>query len=180
MDYCSIYINWNVIFAQGKSLAPIPEAETELEEDENTEEEQEQEEDDIEVEVEEEDLEQRQEEKDEEDERMGRELEANAVVGRNQSTENGSTMTGKTALQSSNYCQKVEKETHQSQSLKESSEQTSAGWQTIPKPKGHSNLDYSRWDRVEDDSSDEEDDDEEDSQPQYRFRVRTVGVRQVK
>ncbi|KAF3775618.1 Mitochondrial import receptor subunit [Nymphaea thermarum] len=51
------------------------------------------------------------------------------------------------------------------------------GWEAIPKPKGHSGLDYSRWDQVEDGSSDEDDD--EDSQPQYRFRVRTVGVRPV-
>lgn len=68
-------------------------------------------------------------------------------------------------------------------SKKDSSEQDSKGWQAIPKPKGHSNLDYSRWDRVEDDCSEEDDDDEddnEDSQPQYRFRLRTVGVRPVK
>ncbi|MBA0566959.1 hypothetical protein Golob_011730 [Gossypium lobatum] len=57
----------------------------------------------------------------------------------------------------------------------------SKGWQTIPKPKGHSALDYARWDKVEDDSSDDDDDDsEEESQPQYRFRVRTVGVQPVK
>ncbi|KAI3414895.1 TPR_REGION domain-containing protein [Psidium guajava] len=57
----------------------------------------------------------------------------------------------------------------------------STGWQAIPKPKGHSTLDYARWDRVEDDSSDDDDEeDEEDSRPQYRFRVRTVGVRPVK
>ncbi|KAK8643643.1 hypothetical protein V6N13_012928 [Hibiscus sabdariffa] len=57
----------------------------------------------------------------------------------------------------------------------------SKGWQAIPKPKGHSALDYARWDKVQDDSSDDdEDDDEEDSQPQYRFRVRTVGMRPVK
>lgn len=70
----------------------------------------------------------------------------------------------------------------QTQSVKGTSEQNSKGWQTIPKPKGHSQLDYSRWDRVEDESSEEEDDDddEEESQPQYRFRVRTVGVRPVK
>lgn len=54
------------------------------------------------------------------------------------------------------------------------------GWEAIPKPKGHSGLDYSRWDRVEDESSEEEDDDDEEQQPQYRFRVRTVGVRPVK
>ena len=66
------------------------------------------------------------------------------------------------------------------------SDQSSLGWQTIPKPKGHSQLDYSRWDRVQDDSSEEDDDDDEDdeddddSQPQYRFRVKTVGVKAVK
>ncbi|XP_073002714.1 uncharacterized protein [Typha latifolia] len=56
------------------------------------------------------------------------------------------------------------------------------GWEAIPKPKGHSGLDYSRWDKVEDDSSEEEedDDDAEEQKPQYRFRVRTVGVRSVK
>lgn len=54
------------------------------------------------------------------------------------------------------------------------------GWEAIPKPKGHSGLDYSRWDRVEDDSSEEEEDDTEDQQPQYKFRVRTVGVKPVK
>lgn len=54
------------------------------------------------------------------------------------------------------------------------------GWEAIPKPKGHSGLDYSKWDRVEDDSSDDEDDDEEEELPQYKFKVRTVGVRPVK
>ncbi|KAG6472370.1 protein unc-45 homolog A-like [Zingiber officinale] len=55
------------------------------------------------------------------------------------------------------------------------------GWEAIPKPKGHSGLDYSRWDRVKDESSEEdEDDDTEEQQPQYRFRVRTVGARPVK
>ncbi|KAL5543768.1 hypothetical protein UlMin_007552 [Ulmus minor] len=60
-------------------------------------------------------------------------------------------------------------------------EKDSKGWQAIPKPKGHSTLDYGRWDRVEDDSSeDDDDDDDEEDQPQYRFRVKTVGVRPVK
>lgn len=54
------------------------------------------------------------------------------------------------------------------------------GWETIPKPKGHSGLDYSKWDKVEDDSSEEEEDDEEDELPQYKFKVRTIGVRSVK
>lgn len=59
----------------------------------------------------------------------------------------------------------------------ESSEQQSSSWEAIPQPKGHSRLDYSRWDRVEDD---DDDDDDDDSQPQYRFRVKTIGVRAVK
>ncbi|XP_047179744.1 protein unc-45 homolog A isoform X1 [Vigna umbellata] len=64
---------------------------------------------------------------------------------------------------------------------RESNEEHSKGWQTIPKPKGHSALDYARWDSVEDDSSDDDgDSEEEESLPQYRFRVRTVGVRPVK
>ncbi|KAL0910566.1 hypothetical protein M5K25_021561 [Dendrobium thyrsiflorum] len=54
------------------------------------------------------------------------------------------------------------------------------GWEAIPKPKGHSGLDYSRWDSVEGDSSEEEEDETEEQQPQYRFRVRTVGARPVK
>lgn len=54
------------------------------------------------------------------------------------------------------------------------------GWEAIPKPKGHSGLDYSRWDRVEDDSSEDDDYDEEEQKPQYRFRLKTVGVRPVK
>ncbi|XP_019433844.1 PREDICTED: protein unc-45 homolog A [Lupinus angustifolius] len=63
----------------------------------------------------------------------------------------------------------------------ESAKQHSEGWQTIPKPKGHSALDYARWNSVEDDSSEDDDDDEdEESPPQYRFRVKTVGVRPVK
>jgi len=54
------------------------------------------------------------------------------------------------------------------------------GWEAIPKPKGHSGLDYSKWDSVEDDSSEDEDDDEEEELPHYKFKVRTVGVRSVK
>uniref|UniRef100_A0A0A9DTU8 Uncharacterized protein n=1 Tax=Arundo donax TaxID=35708 RepID=A0A0A9DTU8_ARUDO len=54
------------------------------------------------------------------------------------------------------------------------------GWEAIPKPKGHSGLDYSKWDKVEDDSSDDEEDSEEEELPQYKFKVRTVGVRPVK
>ncbi|XP_024019148.1 sperm-associated antigen 1 [Morus notabilis] len=69
----------------------------------------------------------------------------------------------------------------QAQCTKGLSEKDPQGWQSIPKPKGHSALDYARWDRVEDDSSeDDDDDDDEEAQPQYRFRLKTVGVRPVK
>ncbi|KAH9288157.1 hypothetical protein KI387_032274, partial [Taxus chinensis] len=68
------------------------------------------------------------------------------------------------------------------QSSPSSSQETSTshpkGWEAIAKPKGHSGLDYSRWDKVEIDSSDEEEDEDSD-EPQYRFRLRTVGVRPV-
>ncbi|XP_010542558.1 PREDICTED: protein unc-45 homolog A [Tarenaya hassleriana] len=70
------------------------------------------------------------------------------------------------------------------QNDKGTASQESKGWQAIPKPKGHSTLDYARWDRVEDDSSEDDDDDdeeeEEECRPQYRFRLRTAGVRPVK
>ncbi|GAV64124.1 TPR_11 domain-containing protein [Cephalotus follicularis] len=69
----------------------------------------------------------------------------------------------------------------QAQTIMESSKQQSGGWQAIPKPKGHSALDYARWDRVEDDSSDDDDDDDDEvSKPQFRFRVKTIGVHSVK
>ncbi|KAI5011424.1 hypothetical protein ZWY2020_013561 [Hordeum vulgare] len=41
------------------------------------------------------------------------------------------------------------------------------------KPEG---LDYSKWDKVENDSSEDDDDDEEDDLPRYKFKVRTIGV----
>lgn len=50
--------------------------------------------------------------------------------------------------------------------------QQAKGWEAIAKPKGHSNIDYSRWASVGDDiSSDEED---EDSQPRVAYRLRTL------
>ena len=41
------------------------------------------------------------------------------------------------------------------------------------KLKGHYGLDYSRWDKIVDDSSGS-DENEDDDEPQYRFRVRTL------
>uniref|UniRef100_A0A7N0U9M9 Uncharacterized protein n=1 Tax=Kalanchoe fedtschenkoi TaxID=63787 RepID=A0A7N0U9M9_KALFE len=61
---------------------------------------------------------------------------------------------------------------------KESIDQHPKKCHTLPEPKMHSKLDYSRWDQIGTDSSDDEDD--EDSQPQYQFRVKTVNVRHVK
>lgn len=66
------------------------------------------------------------------------------------------------------------------QSENNSASTHSKGWEVIPKPKGHSRLDYSRWDQVEDDSSEDEEDEEEERQPKYRFRVKTAGIRPVK
>ncbi|THG16850.1 hypothetical protein TEA_020584 [Camellia sinensis var. sinensis] len=136
-----------------KSLAPIPEAEAEFEEEDENEEEDESKEE-AEPKRDEEEIH-------EENDLVDSEVEVDQMSDR--STD-------------------AEVSAPQTQSVKGTSEQNSKGWQTIPKPKGHSQLDYSRWDRVEDESSEEEDDDddEEESQPQYRFRVRTVGVRPVK
>ncbi|XP_076918868.1 uncharacterized protein LOC143579443 [Bidens hawaiensis] len=81
---------------------------------------------------------------------------------------------------------KITVTTPQPQSLKEeipkpkTTPQPQSLNEEIPKPKGHSRLDYSRWDKVEDDSSEDDDSDDEDSQPQYRFRVKNIGVRSVK
>ncbi|KAL8171692.1 hypothetical protein V2J09_023496 [Rumex salicifolius] len=63
----------------------------------------------------------------------------------------------------------------QRQSQAESSTNQTIGWKAIPKPLGHSKLDYSRWDKVESDSSEDdedEDSDDEDDHPRYRFRVK--------
>ncbi|XP_074296039.1 uncharacterized protein LOC141623795 [Silene latifolia] len=65
-----------------------------------------------------------------------------------------------------------------------SSDSPSNGWREIEKPKGHSKLDYSRWDSVDDGSSDDDDDDDDDSdeetQPRYKFRFKTVDLKHVK
>ena len=56
------------------------------------------------------------------------------------------------------------------------------GWEAIPKPKGHSGLDYSRWDSMAGDISDgddDEEDEEDDSAPQFKFRLRTVGLKSI-
>ncbi|KAL7142963.1 hypothetical protein ABFS83_08G159900 [Erythranthe nasuta] len=93
------------------------------------------------------------------------------------------------ASESQNIVPITENAASQSQTNRKTTtdDQQTTGWKTIPKPKGHSNLDYSRWDRVENDSSDEDDDEDDDdsddddsARPQYRFRVKNVGVKAVK
>jgi tetratricopeptide (TPR) repeat protein len=49
-----------------------------------------------------------------------------------------------------------------------------AGWEAIPKPKGHTGVDYSRWSNLGDDLSDDEE--EEEEEPQYRYRLTKVGL----
>ncbi|CAI9756744.1 unnamed protein product [Fraxinus pennsylvanica] len=150
-----VYKNLQARLKSQLSLAPIPEDEAELEE-----------EDELEL------VENEEEEKGEKE------------IGDGESREKD-VMDAAEASKQRTECESAipteETVTFKIQSMQKPSDQQS-GWQAIPKSKGHSQLDYSRWDRVEDDSSDEEDDDpdEEESQPQYRFRVRTVGVRAVK
>ncbi|CAJ1958163.1 unnamed protein product [Sphenostylis stenocarpa] len=169
-----VYQNLHARLKTQLSLAPIPESEEEFEEQEDEEPEVIQEGENVKEEMGEKyslisNI--RTEQKDE----LGKGTEGapheadpkfSTKQGRNQNHESKKSTTDAIALKAPN---------------RESSEQHSKGWQTIPKPKGHSALDYARWDSVEDDSSDDDDDDEEEeSLPQYRFRVRTVGVRPVK
>lgn len=58
-------------------------------------------------------------------------------------------------------------------SLNEAEDVIKHGWDAIPKPKGHSGVDYSRWGNLGDDLSDS---DEEDEEPQYRYRLSKVGL----
>ncbi|XP_059666678.1 uncharacterized protein LOC132312352 [Cornus florida] len=162
-----VYQNLHARLKTQLSLAPIPEAEAELEEEEEEEEEEDDEAEPKRAE-EEKELEKREDqeielEKSEDQEKNV--IDSSVTVERDQKAE---------------FKRTIPNNAPQTLSGKESSEQNSKGWQAIPKPKGHSHLDYSRWDRVEDDSSEEDDDeDDEESQPQYRFRLKTVGVRPV-
>lgn len=189
-----VYRNLEARLKTQLSLAPIPESEAELEEEEEDEDEAEPERDEAKEQgdtslpesEEEREGEEEEEDKDEDETELKRD-EAQEQVDKNLEEDK------KDQIDVVRIDQKAEPETTttnvrvyapQTLSKKDSSEQDSKGWQAIPKPKGHSNLDYSRWDRVEDDSSEDDDDDDEDddeeSQPQYRFRLRTVGVRPVK
>ncbi|KAM3336748.1 protein unc-45 A [Capsicum galapagoense] len=149
-----VYQNLHARLKTQLSLAPIPEAEAELEEDED-------EDDDLKVDWKERCTNKETDEVDVgEDDRASEEVTARKAESGSveQTTEVGDV-------------QKIE-----------SSEQQASSWKAIPQPKGHSRLDYSKWDKVEDESSedDDDDDDDDDSQPQYRFRVKTIGVRAVK
>ncbi|KAK4439589.1 protein unc-45A [Sesamum alatum] len=159
-----VYQNLQARLKTQLSLAPIPEDEAEFEEDDDYT-------DDVQW------------EENEEEEQDSKEVEDH------QSREDDATHYAALADNNRSGLEDVSLTTEalpsQDQTTQRPSDQQSSGWQTIPKPKGHSHLDYSRWDRVQDDSSEEEnddddDDDDEDSQPQYRFRVKTVGVRAVK
>lgn len=108
------------------------------------------------------------------------ESEEEVLASDTEETQSHSPVTHKSPIQKFPIQEPIQ-ESPNSESSSSSSQGTSAshskGWDAIPKPKGHSGLDYSRWDKVESDSSDDEED--EDSEPQYRFRLRTVGVRPV-
>lgn len=179
--------------AQGKSLAPIPESEAELEEEEEEQEQEQENENDekgaetIIDEVKEEQCEER-EIMTIASARTVNSAEFNRTIAKTNFT--GIKIPIKKALSEQENGQSVNSVKNkptaeavappQAQRTKGLSEKDPKGWQSIPKPKGHSALDYARWDRVEDDSSEDDDDDEEEAQPQYRFRLKTVGVRPVK
>ncbi|KAG7657678.1 Tetratricopeptide repeat-containing domain [Arabidopsis suecica] len=152
-----VYQNLEARLRTQLSLAPIPESEAELEEDEE------------ESEVEQQDTEDKKSRKDELGVHERRDLETQGEYAINK----GEVVAPKTP----------EVREQNSKEVPMSGKQSNA-WQAIPKPKGHSTLDYARWNTVEDDSSEEEDDEDSDdsdeSPPQYRFRVKTVGVRPVK
>ncbi|KAI3466326.1 hypothetical protein Pfo_022989 [Paulownia fortunei] len=153
-----VYRNLQTRLKTQLSLATIPEEEAESEEDDH--------------------IEEAKLEENEEEEQDNKEVEE--FGSQENDVTDASADNGKTEFE--NIISITECVTSQHQSTQKTSDQQSSGWQTIPKPKGHSHLDYSRWDRVEDVSSEEDDDDDDDvgSQPQYRFRVKTVGVRAVK
>ncbi|GER33875.1 tetratricopeptide repeat protein [Striga asiatica] len=161
-----VYRNLQARLKTQMSLAPIPEDEAECEEDDSY--------------VDETELDNSNEEGEkEDDDEKAKDLAARENGGQNNAVTANN-------IKNSDF-QKVKLPSEESLSRNQMEQgqpnRRASGWQTIPKPKGHSNLDYSRWDRVEDESSEEETDDEDeddDCRPQYRFRVKTVGVKAVK
>lgn len=148
-----------VHFVQGKSLAPIPEDEAEFEEGDDS--------------MDEMDLDET------EEAQNGVEQEE---WGNEEDDTSDSVKANSGKIKPESLSTTAEVAATKNQTSQKLAEQQPLGWNTIPKPKGHTHLDYSRWDRVEDDSSedDDSDDDDDDCQPQYRFRVKTVGVKAVK
>ncbi|GAB4854744.1 hypothetical protein Ancab_023330 [Ancistrocladus abbreviatus] len=145
-----VYLNLQARLKTQLSLAPIPESEAELEE----------------------------EEEDRSKENPARENDFQRVGEENHRVEDtfvGTKQKIKPEASSPNICS-FAREDDRNKMLPE---HHSKGWVAIPKPKGHSKLDYSRWDAIEDDSGEDGSDDEE-TQPQYRFRVKTQCVRPVK
>ncbi|KAE8124536.1 hypothetical protein FH972_019412 [Carpinus fangiana] len=180
-----VYQNLQARLRTQLSLAPIPESEAELEEEEDEAELEEEEEDKDEAEPNRNGEEEQYEDvavavdSDKKAELSGTDINAEVIALEMRSSEESYRQE-----RDKSETKKISSTTvviaPKMQSDKELFEQDPKGWQTIPKPKGHTTLDYARWDRVEDDSSEEDDDDDEESQPQYRFRVRTIGVRPVK
>lgn len=156
--WCFVNKECLLSFVQGKSLAPIPEDEAEFEE--------------------------------EDDESLNEvNQEGNEVEDENENVEHyenrDDAAVENNERSSFENVSLTDEKLPSGDQITQPSDQQSAGWRTIPKPKGHSHLDYSRWDSVQIDSSEDEDDsddedDDDDPQPQYRFRVKTVGVKAVK
>ncbi|AEE33341.1 unnamed protein product [Arabidopsis thaliana] len=160
-----VYQNLEARLRTQLSLAPIPESEAELEEESDVEQDAEDKESrEVELGV---------------NERRDKRFESVVSLRRDLET------TGEDAINKGEVVAPKTPEVREqnSKEVPMSGKQSNA-WQAIPKPKGHSTLDYARWNTVEDDSSEEEDDEDSDdsdeSPPQYRFRVKTVGVRPVK
>ncbi|XP_071696398.1 uncharacterized protein [Rutidosis leptorrhynchoides] len=161
-----VYQNLEARLKTQVSLAPIPEAETELEEED----EDADEDDNEEINKEEECVSSRLEgtrEVDNEEHNKNEECVSSGLEGNNDHSKEPDVP-------------KIEVRKPESVKSSITVTQTTSLKDEIPKPKGHSRLDYSRWDKVEDDSSEDDDDSDEDSRPQYRFRVKNIGVRSVK
>lgn len=156
-----VYLNLQSRLKTQLSLAPIPEAETELEEtDEDTSEEMFERDEQLEA-------------------REGEKVDECKVTDSVEKESNTDTVSGSIERTQAKVNSSNGFFTPASNGSHQSFEPHSKGQQVIPKPKGHSRLDYSRWDTVADGSSDDEDEDEE-TWPRYRFRVKGVDVRPVK
>lgn len=158
---------------QGKSLAPIPESEEEFEE-------QEDEKDDVMLKGEQTKVEIEQKHATASKVRIDQKVEPGKGVVTIECTpkETDPKFPSKQERDQINEPKKSTEELKIPRAL--NNESPEQGWQTIPKPKGHSALDYARWDSVDNDSSEDDEDEDDESFPQYRFRVKTIGVRPVK